>query len=617
MPAERDREPAPTTKAGRHPPAASAGGGRSAGRGRLANLWRLRGYLRPYAAEFGWLLVAALAGTGASLAVPLVVQRVVDGPVARREPGGLLSLGALVLVLGLVEALLIFVRRWMQSASSVGMEAALRADLYAHLLRLPTSFHDRWHSGQLLSRATSDLSVLRRFLSFGLFFLILNLVTYVAVVVLLIRLHPPLGLLVAASAVPLFLISRRFARHYHAASRRMQDQQGEVATLVEETALGLRTTKAYGRGPELAARFAGNARALHDIGVGKARLLARTSALFDLVPNGTLAVVLVTGVVLVSRGGLTVGALVAFVSLQLMLVWPVQSLGWIIANGQEAATAADRIREVLDTRPAIVDAPGALAPPRAGVRGRLTFEQVTFRYPDSGAPVLRGVDLTVAPGETLALVGATGCGKSTLLSLVPRLQEVTGGRITLDGHDLRDLRLSTLRRLVGVAFEEPTLFSMSVRENLTLGRPDAGEDEIHAALALAQAEFAYDLPWGLATRVGEQGLSLSGGQRQRLALARAVLGRPALLVLDDPLSALDVHTESLVEAALKRVLRDTTALLVVHRPSTIALADRVALLEQGRITAVGTHSDLLATVPAYRSVLSADPRPAAGAGVSS
>ncbi|TDB90985.1 ABC transporter ATP-binding protein, partial [Micromonospora fluostatini] len=524
MPAERDREPAPKTKAGRHPPAASAGGDRSAGRGRLANLWRLRGYLRPYAAEFGWLLVAALAGTGASLAVPLVVQRVVDGPVARREPGGLLGLGALVLVLGLVEALLIFVRRWMQSASSVGMEAALRADLYAHLLRLPTSFHDRWHSGQLLSRATSDLSVLRRFLSFGLFFLILNLVTYVAVVVLLIRLHPPLGLLVAASAVPLFLISRRFARHYHAASRRMQDQQGEVATLVEETALGLRTTKAYGRGPELAARFAGNARALHDIGVGKARLLARTSALFDLVPNGTLAVVLVTGVVLVSRGGLTVGALVAFVSLQLMLVWPVQSLGWIIANGQEAATAADRIQEVLDTRPAIVDAPGALAPSRAGVRGRLTFEQVTFRYPDSGAPVLRGVDLTVAPGETLALVGATGCGKSTLLSLVPRLQEVTGGRITLDGHDLRDLRLSSLRRLVGVAFEEPTLFSMSVRENLTLGRPDAGEDEIHAALALAQAEFAYDLPWGLATRVGEQGLSLSGGQRQRLALARAVLG---------------------------------------------------------------------------------------------
>ncbi|MDG4815357.1 ABC transporter ATP-binding protein [Micromonospora sp. WMMD956] len=576
----------------------------------LRNLWRLRHYLRPHAVAFCWLLAAALAATGASLAVPLVVQRVVDGPVARHDPGGLVRLGGLALLLGLAEALLIFIRRWAQTSSSVGMEATIRADVYAHLQRLPAGFHDRWQTGQLLSRVTSDLSVIRRFLSFGLLFLVLNLVTYVAVVVLLVRLHPTLGLLVAASAVPLFLISRRFGRYYHSASRRMQDQQGDVATLVEETAQGLRTMKAYGRGPELAARFADGARALHDTGVAKSRLLARTSALFDLVPNLTLGVVLVAGAVSAARGALTIGELVAFVSLQLMLVWPVQSLGWIIANGQEAATAADRIQEVLDTEPAIVDAPHAVGLARAGVRGRLAFEGVSFRYPGTPAPVLRGIDLTVEPGETLALVGATGAGKSTLLSLVPRLHDVTAGRITLDGHDVRDLRLASLRRLVGVAFEEPTLFSMSVWENLTLGRPDADEDEVHAALALAQADFAYELPWGLATRVGEQGLTLSGGQRQRLALARAVLGRPALLVLDDPLSALDVHTEALVEAALRRVLRDTTALLVVHRPSTVALADRVALLERGRITAVGTHSRLLATVPAYRAVLSAEPPPA-------
>ncbi|MGW4497810.1 ABC transporter ATP-binding protein [Micromonospora sp. NPDC004336] len=595
MPAASDGNPAPGVEAGPHP---------------LHGLWRLRHYLRPHAAEFGWLLLAGLAATGAGIAVPLVTQRVVDGPVARQDPAGLLRLAGLALLLGLVEALLIFIRRWVQSSSSMRIEAAIRADVYAHLQRLPAGFHDRWQSGQLLSRITSDLSVLRRFLSFGLFFLVLNLVTYLAVVVLLVRLHPALGLLVAASAVPLFLITRRFARQYHAASRRMQDQQGDVATLVEETAQGLRTMKAYGRAPELAARFAVDARALHDTGVGKGRLLARTSALLDLVPNLTLGVVLVAGAAAAARGVLTIGELVAFVSLQLMLIWPVQSLGWIIANGQEAATAADRVLDVLDTPPAIVDAPGALAPRRAQVRGRLRFEGVSFRYPGTAAPVLRGVDLTVEPGETVALVGATGSGKSTLLSLVPRLHEVTGGRITLDGHDLRELRLSALRRLVGVAFEEPTLFSMSVWENLTLGRPEAGEDEVRAALALAQAEFAYELPWGLATRVGEQGLSLSGGQRQRLALARAVLGRPALLVLDDPLSALDVHTEALVEAALKRVLRDATALLVVHRPSTIALADRVALLEGGRITAVGRHSDLLADVPAYRAVLSAEPAPA-------
>lgn len=594
---ESDGDPAARVAAGSHP---------------VHNLWRLRPYLRPYAAEFAWLLLAGLAGTAAGIAVPLVVQRVVDGPVARHEPAGLLQLGGLALLLGVVEAVLIFIRRWVQSSSAVGMEAALRADVYAHLQRLPTSFHDRWQSGQLLSRITSDLSVIRRFLSFGVFFLVLNLTTYVVVVVLLINLHAALGVLVAASAVPLLLISRRFGRHYHAASRRMQDQQGDVATLVEETAQGLRTMKAYGRGPELAARFAGGARRLHDTGVGKGRLLANTSALLDLVPNVTLGVVLVAGAASAAGGALTIGELVAFVSLQLMLIWPVQSLGWIIANGQEAATAADRIQEVLDTPPRIMDSPGALALPRDAVHGRLRFERVAFSYPGAAAPVLHEIDLTIEPGETLALVGATGSGKSTLLSLVPRLHDVTAGRITLDGHDLRELRLASLRRLVGVAFEEPTLFSMSVRENLTLGHPDAGDDDVHAALALAQADFAYDLPWGLATRVGEQGLSLSGGQRQRLALARAVLGRPPVLVLDDPLSALDVHTEALVEAALRRVLRDSTALLVVHRPSTIALADRVALLQDGRITAIGRHSELLATMPAYRALLAAEPPPRTG-----
>lgn len=592
MPAEVDGYPGPTT--GRHP---------------LDSLWRLRHYLRPYAPEFAWLFLAGLAAVAAGIAVPLVAQRVVDGPVARQDPAGLFRLAGLALLFGLAEAVLIFIRRWVQSSSSLGIETAIRADIYAHLQRLPASFHDRWQSGQLLSRITTDLSAIRRFLSFGLLFLALNLVTYTVVVALLIRLHPMLGLVVAVSAIPLFLVARRFAQAYHAASRRMQDQQGDLATLVEETAQGLRTAKAYGRGPELAARFAVSSRALHDTAVGKGRLLADTSARLDLVPNLTLGIVLVAGAGAAAAGTLTIGELVAFVSLQLLLIWPVQGLGWIIAGGQEAATAADRIREVLDTPPAILDAPDAAAPPRAQLRGRLRFSGVSFRYPDAREPVLRDVDLTIEPGETVALVGATGSGKSTLLSLVPRLHDVTGGHITIDGYDVRHLQLATLRRLVGVAFEEPTLFSMSVWENVTLGRPDAGDEEVWAALTLAQATFAYDLPWGLATRVGEQGLSLSGGQRQRLALARTVLSRPALLLLDDPLSALDVHTEALVETALRRALPDTTTLVVVHRPATIALADRVALLEAGRITALGRHADLLATVPAYRALLAAEPGP--------
>jgi ATP-binding cassette subfamily B protein len=572
---------------------------------RARNLWRLSRYLRPYRWQFTVSLLTAFAGTAVGIAVPLVVQRVVDGPVARRDPAGLLQLGLLALLLGVAEAALIFVRRWVQSNQSLGMEATIRSGIYAHLQRLPVAFHDGWQSGQLLSRVTADLSVIRRFLSFGLLFLIVNVATYVTVVGLLLRMHWPLGLLVAASSLPLILVSRRFVRAYIVTSRRMQDQQGDVATLVEESAQGLRTVKAFGRQPHMSARFAADALRLHDTAVGKGRLLARSSALFDLVPNLTLAAVLVAGAFAAATGRLTPGELVAFVTLQLMLIWPVESLGWIIANAQEAVTAADRIHEVLDTPPSIMDRPGAVAVARATTRGEVRFENVTFGYPGAPEPVLRGVDLVLRPGETVAVVGATGCGKTTLAALVPRLYDVTGGRIVLDGRDLRDIRLDALRRVVGTAFEEPTLFSMSVRENLTLGRASATDAEVTDALAVAQADFAYDLPWGLDTRIGEQGLSLSGGQRQRLALARAVLGRPRVLVLDDPLSALDVHTEALVEAALARVLRGVTALLVVHRPSTIALADRVCLLRDGTIAATGTHSELLATEPAYRDVLSA------------
>jgi ATP-binding cassette subfamily B protein len=557
-----------------------------------------------------WMLAAAAAATGAGIMVPLVVQRVVDGPVRHRHGAGLLELGALALLLGAVEAVLIFIRRWSQSGVALGMEYAMRNDLYEHLQRLPIAFHDRWQSGQLLSRVTTDLSVIRRFLSFGLIFLIINIGTYCLVVALLLRLYWPLGLLVAVSAVPLFLLSLWFSRRYITASRTMQDQQGDLATVIEESAQGIRVIKSFGRRRYMADRFRGGAKLIHDTAVGKARLLGRTWAGFDLVPNATLAVVLVGGAYAVASGGMTVGELVAFVTLQLMLVWPIDALGWIIANGQEAMTAADRIYEVFDVQPSIVDRPGAATVTDLdGIRGHLCFEGVAFRFPDAESDVLRRIDLEVQPGETVAIVGVTGAGKTSLVSLVPRLYDVTAGRITLDGRDIRDFHLSSLRGLVGVAFEEATLFSMSVWENLTLGHPDAGEEQVAEALAVAQAEFVYDLPWGLSTRVGEQGLSLSGGQRQRLALARAVLGKPHVLVLDDPLSALDVHTEALVEEALARVLRGTTALIVVHRPSTVALADRVALLQDGVLTAVGTHTELLATVPAYREVLSAAAEP--------
>jgi ATP-binding cassette subfamily B protein len=550
------------------------------------------------------LLVAATGSTGTVMVVPFVVQRAVDGPIRNGDTAGLAALAGVALLVGVAEAGFIFVRRWVQTGTALAIETDIRTDLYAHLQRLHVSFHDRWQSGQLLSRITGDLGVIRRFLSFGLVFGVVNIATYLVVVALLLRLHWPLGLVVAAGAIPVGVVSRRFTHAYLVTSRRMQDEQGDLATLAEESAQGLRVVKAFGRRRHLADRFGVAAARLHDTAVAKARLLARIQALLHLVPNVTLGVVLVAGAVAVADGQLSLGSLVAFVSLQLVLVWPVDALGWIVANGQEAMTAADRICEVLDTQPAIVDRPGAVAV--VGGAGALRMEQVVFRYPGAGRPVLRGIDLDVRPGETMAIVGATGCGKTTLASLVPRLYDVAAGRITLDGRDIRDIRLSSLRRLVGTAFEEPLLFSMSVRENLTLGRPEATDAEIEEAIAVAQADFVHALPYGLETRIGEQGQSLSGGQRQRLALARAVLCRPRVLVLDDPLSALDVHTEALVEQALGRVLRGTTALLVAHRPSTVALADRVALLAGGRVVAVGPHSDLLATVPAYRALLAVE-----------
>ncbi len=567
-------------------------------------LWRVRPYLRPYVPQLATMVVASLAGIGAGLTVPLVIRRIVDGPIARGDRGALLPLAALVLALGLVETGLSFVRRWVQAGAANGFERTLRNDLYAHLQRLPVSFHDRWQSGQLLSRAMADLSVIRRFVGFGLVFLIVNTITFVFVIGLLARMYLPLALVTAASIVPLAFLSGRFRRRYTAVSRRVQDQQGDLTTLVEEAATGIRVIKAFGRAPLVAGRYAASGRQLRDSSVESVNLRATFWSLIDLVPNLTLAGVLLVGALAVGHRSLSLGGLVAFTSLVLLLVWPMESLGAIVATAREAETAAARIFEVLDTVPEVDDRPGAVD--LVSASGHLRLSGVGFRYPGSDRWALRGVDLDVRPGETLALVGVTGSGKTSLLSLVPRLYDVTEGSIAVDGHDVRDLTLASLRRVVGVAFDDPLLFSASVRENLLLGWPDATEAELATALATAQAEFVHDLPWGLDTRVGEQGLSLSGGQRQRLALARAIVGRPALLVLDDPLSSLDVHTEGLVERALAQVLGTSTAILAVHRPSTLALADRVAFMEGGTVVAVGDHAELAASLPAYRAVLGLD-----------
>jgi ATP-binding cassette subfamily B protein len=400
-------------------------------------------------------------------------------------------------------------------------------------------------------------------------------------------------------------------------SRQVQDEQGDLATYVEEATTGIRVLKALGRRDEASAQHYAQADRVYRTQVAKARLRGTFWAGLDLVPNAVIGLILLLGALAVSRGALTVGGLVAFITLALLLVWPIEAMGYIIAGGQEAATAAQRVYEIFDTPPAITDRPGVTAAavshsrpggPAADARpGRLVFDQVAFSYPQAPAPVLRAISLELTPGETVALVGATGSGKTTLLQLVPRLADVTGGAIRLDGTDVRDLPLHELRGRLGCAFEDPTLFSASVRENVSFGVAEADDADVQAALDVAQADFVAALPWGLDTRIGEQGMALSGGQRQRIALARAILARPQVLLLDDPLSALDVHTEAKVTRALSSVLSMSTALIVAHRPSTVLLADRVALLADGVIAAIGTHRELLDHEPRYRHLMSAAP----------
>jgi ATP-binding cassette subfamily B protein len=550
------------------------------------------------------MLGTALGGIALSIGIPLVTKALIDGPITNHEIDGVLPLGLLALGLGILEAVLIFWRRWVQSNAVLSMETQMRHDLYERLQELPMSFHSKWESGQLLSRVTTDLSAIRRFSGFGLLFLIINILQVAVVTIVLLNMYWPLGLVVAFTAAPIVWLSMRFERGYVVLSRRVQDEQGDLATRAEEGAVGIRVIKAFGRSDHMSAGYDRAAQKLRGTSMEKVRLAARFWTFLEVIPNFAVVVVLLLGAIGVGRGALTPGELVAFITLMLSLVWPVASLGVILAMSQEAMTAAARILEIFDTEPDIVDGPGERL---AAEGGHLRFEHVDFAFPDEpGKVVLRDVNLDILPGETIALVGATGSGKTILTALVPRLYDVTAGSITLDGVDLRDFTLEKLRSMVATAFEEPTLFSMSARENLILGRAEATDAEISEALAVAQADFALDLPWGLDTRIGEQGMSLSGGQRQRLALARAVLAQPRVLVLDDTLSALDVHTEKLVEEALRRVLAETTGLIVAHRASTVLLADRVALLQDGTITHVGEHRELLATVPAYRELLAAD-----------
>jgi ATP-binding cassette subfamily B protein len=574
-------------------------------KGTLATLLRIFPYAKSALPRIALGMVAAIAAHLFALSIPQFLRDLVNSLKENGTAETLVPAVLMVLLLGLLEGVSVLLRRWLVLTPGTFVEAGLRAKIYSKLQDLPVSFHDKWPSGQLLSRATGDLSLIRRWLSFGLVLFVANGLTIIVGLGILFTFHWILGLIFFVCSVPIWIKGFQFERNYHSVARLSQDQAGDLATSVEESVHGIRVLKAFGRGDHIADKFAAEADTLRGTEIKKAGLIAGIWIYLILAPEFAVGLSLLAGVWLVSIEQLTVGGLVAFLATTTALRWPTESIGFLLSMTLDAKTAIQRFFEVLDTPVDIADPenPKTITDPH----GRLEFKDVHFRYSD--APVdqpdlLNGVDLVLEPGESVALIGITGCGKTSLTALTTRLYDVTGGQVLLDGVDVRDLTREELRTHISMAFEDATLFSASVRDNVLLGRPDASDADLKQALEIAQAHFVYDLPDGLNTKIGEEGMSLSGGQRQRLALARAVAARPAILVLDDPLSALDVDTEALVEEALRSVLTTTTALIVAHRPSTVQLADRVALMQDGRITAVGKHSELLATNDHYRYVIS-------------
>jgi ATP-binding cassette subfamily B protein len=564
--------------------------------------WRfVRAVIRSQASGVFGAALSGLLWQAGAVAAPLMVKYAIDHGVLTKDRHALLIwLGALLGV-GLLEMTAGAVRHLYAIRNRARSDARVRDAIFAHALRLDASYHDRVGPGELMSRASSDSEHVARMMD-SIGHTIGYVLTVFAVAIVLLVLDWRLALVVL---IPLPLISFAgwaYSRRYHARTERLQERWGEAAALVEETVSGIRVVKGLGAGGPLAAEFRRRSRSIVDRALDIARLDAVFMPTLEFLPMLGLIAVLWLGGRRVVNGDLSLGSFVAFNAYIGMLVWPLRVLGQRVTTLQKAVGASARISEVLDAEPALRDPrhPESLERP---VRGDVLLSGVQFGH-EGGHPVLDGLDLHVAPGESVALVGATGSGKSTVAGLLARLYDPDAGSVSLDGHDVRQLRIADVRGAVALVFEETFLFTDTVRENIRFARPDAGDEDVERAAELAGAAgFIADLPDGYSTLLGERGFSLSGGQRQRVAIARAILANPAVLVLDDATSAVDATKEHEIRAALTTVMSGRTTLVIAHRPATIALADRVAVLEGGRIVEQGTHSELVRSSVRYRALL--------------
>jgi ATP-binding cassette subfamily B protein len=554
-------------------------------------------------------VIVGLAWTACKVAIPLMVAHAIDQGIEADDSAALYKWALAIAILGIFQGTFTGLRRWWAFKVSRWSEAALRDRLFAHLQRLHFAYHDQAQTGNLMSRANTDLNQVQSFLVM-IPLTMSNAVTVAAVTVILFTIDPVLTILALGSLPLLNVFAKRFGVRLHPTVMGIQQESAELASVVEETVSGVRVVKGFGAEGVQQGRFLTEADDVYNESMKATRVRAVFLPALELLPNIGLILVLAYGGHQVLNGALTLGSLVAFNVYVVMLIWPLRMLGMIIAQAQRAVASSQRVHEVLVAEANVVDpdTPTAL-PVHDGDRplGELHFDHVTFGYvggPDR--PVLDGLELVVRAGESVALVGPTGSGKTTVARLIPRFYDVDGGRIVLDGVDVRDLSLFELRRAVGIVFEDTFLFNETVAANIAFAEPDAPHDRIERAARLAGAhDFITELPAGYRTEIGERGFSLSGGQRQRIAIARAILADPRVLILDDATSSVDPTKEHEIRDALTEVMRDRTTIVIAHRPATIALADRVVLLEGGRIVESGTHAELLQTSPAYRDVLAA------------